>query len=383
MKITGAWLRSQSAQRVLSLFACAGHQAFFVGGCVRDDQLGFKVSDIDIASDATPAQTINLAQNAGIQFRATGIDHGTVTLVVHKKSFEVTTFRKDISTDGRHAGVVFLDDIEEDARRRDFTMNALYADKNGVILDPLNGLKDLHEKRVRFIGDASTRIKEDYLRILRFFRFSAWYANPKFGFNPDTLNAVTKNLKGLKKLSRERVSAEIIKLLTAPNPAPSVATMRSTGVLGAVIAEAEDRLLPILIEYEKACNISPDPLRRLAAIGGHDLQENLRLNKQDTQRLKNLHDHMSSTVQAHELGYRLGEPIARSILLLRAAVFEQQISQNEIERIKMGSRAKFPVKGSDLINAYAGAALGRKLKELEIKWISSEFTLNKQDLLSK
>ena len=212
MKITGAWFRTQAAQQILSLFVGAGYRAFFVGGCVRNDQLGSEVSDIDVATDATPLHTINLAKNAGIRFVPTGIEHGTITLILDKQSFEVTTFRKDISTDGRHAGVAFLDDIEEDARRRDFTINALYADKSGVICDPLNGLKDLQEKRVRFIGDASTRIKEDYLRILRFFRFSAWYSNPECSFDQDTLNAIATNLPGLQKISRERIGSEIIKL---------------------------------------------------------------------------------------------------------------------------------------------------------------------------
>ena len=380
MKLTGAWFEKGSAQRILSLFAGRGHQAFFVGGCVRNDQLGFDVDDIDIATDATPMQTINLAKNEGLQFFPTGIDHGTITIILNRQLFEVTTFRKDILTDGRHASVAFLGNIQEDARRRDFTMNALYADKNGVILDPLNGFKDLHEKRVRFIGDANKRIKEDYIRILRFFRFSAWYSDPKTGFDTDTLNAITQNLQGLQKLSRERISVEIIKLLAAPNPAPTVITMQNTGVLKSIIADANDRLLPILIEHEKTSHTSPNPMRRLAAIGGPSLQKNLRLKKQHTKELENLHQHINSTIRAHELGYRLGENIARSILLLRAAVFEQQISQNDLERTTVGSKAKFPVKGNDLSGAYEGGALGRKLKELEAAWIESEFSLSKEFL---
>ena len=168
------WLKDTRAQRVCRVLGDAGHQIYFVGGCVRNALLGLPDSDVDMSTDATPTRVMALASDAGIKAIPTGIDHGTVTLVVNGAPFEVTTFRRDVATDGRRAVVAFSTDIADDAARRDFTMNALYADAAGRLIDPLDGIEDLHAGRVRFILNPDDRIKEDYLRTLRFFRFSAW-----------------------------------------------------------------------------------------------------------------------------------------------------------------------------------------------------------------
>ncbi|MEP1942651.1 MAG: CCA tRNA nucleotidyltransferase, partial [Sulfitobacter sp.] len=202
------WLTSNSARSVYDAVAAAGHQVFYVGGCVRNALLGAPVSDVDMATSATPEQVIHLSKQAGLKPVPTGIDHGTITVVADGIGYELTTFRRDVQADGRRAVVAFSEDIRDDARRRDFTMNALYADREGVIIDPLGGLDDLRAAKLRFIEDADQRIREDYLRALRYFRFHAWYGNNSEGLDAEALGAIASNLDGLKTLSAERVGAE-------------------------------------------------------------------------------------------------------------------------------------------------------------------------------
>ncbi len=277
-RISAPWLQGDAAQKVCALLTDAGHQAWFVGGCVRDELIGEPVSDLDLATDATPQSVMDLAQAAEIHAIPTGIDHGTVTLVVDGIPFEITTFRRDVATDGRRATVAFSDNITDDARRRDFTMNALYVAPDGQIADPLGGLPDLYARHVRFIENADRRIKEDYLRILRFFRFYAWYGNVNDGPDREGLAACADNIEGLQSLSSERVTAELLKLLAAPDPAPALAAMASTGALAQVLPGADAGSLPVLVHLEQSLEIPADPLRRLAVIGGTP-QEALRLSK--------------------------------------------------------------------------------------------------------
>ena len=207
-RITENWIKDQAAQKVCAMLTDAGKQAWFVGGCVRNALLGAPVSDLDISTDARPEEVIALAAAAGLKPVPTGIDHGTVTVVVDRHPFEVTTFRRDVETDGRRAVVAFADTMEEDASRRDFTMNALYAAPDGTVVDPLGGLPDLEARRVRFIGDPHDRIREDYLRILRFFRFHAWYGSD--GLDRDGYAACAELSDGLENLSKERVGQEFL-----------------------------------------------------------------------------------------------------------------------------------------------------------------------------
>ena len=241
MKLTGDWIERPATQAVCRMIEQGGYQALFVGGCVRNAILGASVNDIDIATDAHPETVISLAGAAGLKPVPTGLEHGTVTVVSDHVPHEVTTFRRDVETFGRHAVVAYSEDVAEDARRRDFTMNALYARPDGTVIDPLNGLRDLQARHVRFIDDPEQRIREDYLRILRFFRFHAWYGDPVAGLDPEGLGAVATHADRLSDLSRERVGAEIVKLLSAPDPAPSVAAMRACGVLVAVLPGSDDR----------------------------------------------------------------------------------------------------------------------------------------------
>ncbi len=245
------WLDDPATRAVCRALTGSGHQALFVGGCVRNALLGRPVADIDIATDATPEEVMALAGAAGLHPVPTGIAHGTVTVVAEGRPFEVTTFRRDVETFGRRAVVAYTRDIAEDAARRDFTMNALYAGPDGTVVDPLGGLPDLLARRVRFVGDPAARIAEDYLRILRFFRIHAWYGDPASGLDADGLAACAAAQAGLARLSRERVGAETAKLLAAADPAPAVAAMAAAGILARVLPGADATPLAALVHLER------------------------------------------------------------------------------------------------------------------------------------
>ncbi|MEO0369901.1 MAG: CCA tRNA nucleotidyltransferase [Pseudomonadota bacterium] len=380
VKVDGAWITAAPSQAIMAMLGEAGHVAYFVGGCVRNSMLNHPVSDIDISTDAPPETVVNLAEVCGLRAIPTGIDHGTVTVVVEDIPHEVTTFRKDVATDGRRAVVAFSKDITEDALRRDFTMNALYADADGTVIDPLSGLSDLRSRRVRFIENAATRIKEDYLRILRFFRFHAWFGDPEAGLDPDGLAACAELADGIAQLSKERIGAEMIKLLAAPDPAPSVAAMRSAGVLAQVLPGADDKFLAPLVHLE--AERAPSPVRRLAVLGGEDAAMSLRLPKSEAKQLGLLRDEMGAMSPSHELGYRHGVGTGYDVLLLRSVLSQTAVRDKDIDDLTKGEDAVFPVSASDLMPEYDGRALGQKLKELERAWIASAFQLTKADLLS-
>ncbi len=382
MKITGDWINEPATQAVCHMLSGAGYQALFVGGCVRNALLDVPVNDIDIASDAWPDQVMQLADAAGFRAIPTGVDHGTITVVAGNIPHEITTFREDVKTHGRHATVAYCADIKSDARRRDFTINALYARPDGQVTDPLGGLADLRARRVRFIEDAGQRIREDYLRILRFFRFYAWYGDTSLGPDAEGLAAVAAHIDGLNGLSRERVGSEMLKLLAAADPAPAVAAMRSTGVLSAVLSGADDRALGPLVHLEMQAHLAVNPLRRLAALGGVDVAKRLRLSRQQAKQLDLLTMEIGQTTGPGELGYRYGVETGHDILLLRAALLETPLADDPVAGLRKGANAVFPVAAHDLMPAYDGPALGARLKKLESRWITSGFTLTKRDLLS-
>lgn len=383
VRITDDWLKDAGAQRLCSMLLEAGFQAYFVGGCVRNALLGAPISDIDLTTDATPETVVALADAAGFDPVPTGIEHGTVTVVVDGHPFEVTTFRHDVETDGRRAVVSFAHSIEEDARRRDFTMNALYARADGTVLDPLGGLPDLRARRVRFIDDAGARIGEDYLRILRLFRFHAWYGDPDQGLDPEALAAASELAEGLDTLSRERIGAEMRKLLAAPNPAPAVAAMAGTGVLARVLPGADITALAPLVHLEQATDTPPQAMRRLACLGGDDHQDRFRLSNADARDLARLRAGLGHTAGPEELAYRHGADAARDISLLNAAMLGVDLPCDLAHRLAMGASARFPVKPIDLMPEYQGAALGEHLRRLEDRWIASGFTLSRDALLGR
>lgn len=370
--VGGDWLQNPHTQAVLAMLTDSGFHALCVGGCVRNALLGVPVSDVDIATDALPEAVSALAEAAGLRAVPTGIEHGTITVVAGGAGHEVTTFRHDIETFGRHARVAFSADLSADAARRDFTMNALYAQADGRVLDPLgSGLADLHARRVRFVGNAGHRISEDYLRILRFFRFCAQYGDPKKGFDAQALDACAAQAVRLEGLSRERVGAEIRKLLDAPDPAPAVTAMEETQVLAHVLPGAEAAPLARLVALERG---QPGSwLRRLAALGGDAAFERLRLSRVAARDLRRLEQAIAGQDTPAALGYRLGAALARDAALARAARHGVCLTKGWQEEIDKGSAAVFPLRPADLIPALQGPVLGAALKQAEAYWIAQDF----------
>ncbi|MGP3696626.1 CCA tRNA nucleotidyltransferase [Rhodobacter sp. NSM] len=380
MRITGDWLSQPGTQTLCAVLDEAGHRALFVGGCVRNALLGQPVADLDLATDALPERVSALASAAGLKVVPTGIEHGTVTVVADGVPHEVTTFRRDVETFGRHAVVAFSDDVAEDAARRDFTMNALYAEISGTVIDPLGGLPDLIARRVRFVGDPIRRIEEDYLRILRFFRFHAIYGDPAGGLDAEGLAACAARVEGIGHLSRERVGAEMRKLLGAADPAPAVAAMERAGVLAPVLPGAESRTLPVLVHLE--AGREPDWLVRLASLGGEDAAGHLRLSRADAQSLEKLLSAVVEEAPPAERGYRLGARLGAGAVLLRAALTATAPPEGWEAAVARGADARFPVRAADLMPALCGPALGARLRELEERWIASGFRLDREALLA-
>lgn len=378
IRVTGDWAETAPTQSVMQMLTGAGHLAYFVGGCVRNALLGVPVADVDISTDARPERVMELAQDAGFRAIPTGIDHGTVTVVAGGVPHEITTFRRDIATDGRRAVVAFADRVEDDARRRDFTMNALYAAADGIVVDPLGGVPDLQARLVRFIEDPGKRIREDYLRILRFFRFHAWYGAA--GIDAEGLAACAEHAEGLETLSKERIGTEMLKLLAAPDPAPAMASFQMTGGLYRILPGADSAALAVLVHLEGAR--APDPIRRLALIGGEDPVANLRLSRQQARELDLLATQVRDMTGAAELAYRFGSDTAENIMLIRSALMSESLPRGLAQDLERGTTATFPISHTDL-PGHTGKALGDHLRQLEQDWIASGFALTKPQLLDR
>jgi poly(A) polymerase len=380
MKISGDWIQHPGTQALCAALAAEGFRALFVGGCVRNALLGVPVADIDISTDALPETVTNIANRAGFRVVPTGLEHGTVTVLAHGEAHEVTTFRRDVETNGRHAVVAFSTDVAEDAARRDFTMNALYAESSGLVIDPLGGLPDLLARRLRFVGDAEARIREDYLRILRFFRFHAVYGDPEGGLDAEGYAACAANAEGIDELSRERVGAEMRKLLGARDPAPSVAAMAQAGILARVLPGADSRALAPLVHLEGG--LPPRWQRRLAVIGGENPADALRLSRADSVSIGRVRAEIGTAKTAAGLGWKLGQAEAEDVILCRSVLLESPLPPDWQAEIERGIQASFPVTAADLMPALQGAALGAKLREIESRWLASGLTLTKAQLLA-
>ncbi len=382
MRVGGDWLENANTQRVMRALEDAGYQAYAVGGCVRNALLDAPIADVDIATDALPEQVQALAKSAGLRSVPTGIDHGTITVISKGEPFEVTTFRRDVSTDGRRATVEFSRDMKDDALRRDFTVNALYVARDGTLVDPLGGLPDIRARRIRFIEDADKRIEEDYLRILRFFRFYAWYGDPDQGPDPEGLAACGAHVDGIARLSKERLGAEMKKLLAAPDPAPSVGAMAACGALAQVLAGADAQYLAPLVHLEQAHGFVPRWQRRLVALGGENLSKALRLSKAEDRYLKAVRAAMEAGKGPAATAYMFGKDQAIDAKLVESAMFGQDLPANFLPEVERGASAEFPVKAADLMERLGtGPQLGLELVRLETLWIDADFRIGKDDLL--
>jgi len=385
-RVTGDWLDAPATQAVLAMLEAGGHRALAVGGCVRNALMGLPVEDVDIATDAAPDRVAVLAEAAGLKPVPTGIAHGTVTVVAGGQGFEVTTFRRDAETFGRRARVEFGAALDEDAARRDFTMNALYAEADGTLVDPLGGLPDVQARHVRFVGRPEDRIAEDALRILRFFRFLARYGDPARPPDPAALAACAAGAGRLGHVSAERVGHEMRKLLAARDPGPAVAAMAATGVLETVLPAASPGALTRMLALEPALpGFGQGPvarwLPRLAALGGRDPAEALRLSRAEAGTLARLDRHPGAP--PHELGYRLGAAEGLAALALGCARAGAPPPAGALDDLYRGAQARFPLKPADLMPALQGAALGRALAQAEAHWIARDFAPDAAELRAR
>lgn len=380
MKITGDWLTRPATQALCDAVLAGGYRIFFVGGCVRNAVLGEAVGDLDLATDALPEQVIHLVEAAGFKAIPTGIDHGTVTVLAGGIPHEITTFRHDVQTDGRHAVVSYSTDLAQDAARRDFTMNALYADPAGEVIDPLGGLPDLLAHRLRFVGEPAQRIREDYLRILRFFRFSATYGDPALCMDAEGLAACAELADGIESLSRERIGAEMRKLLSARDPAPALASMAASGVLRHILTGADPRYVAPLVHLEAGA--PPHWPRRLVVLGGQDWGDELRLSRSEQGLMARLREQIGGTLSPAALGWKLGAQAGADAVLARAALLESPLPAQWQADVARGASSRFPVNAADLMPQLTGPALGAKLAQLESLWLASDLRLTRKDLLA-
>lgn len=384
------WLTAASSRRVIeALEASRSGSARFVGGCVRNSLMSRPVDDIDIATQLTPEQTLAALDAAKIRAIPTGIEHGTITAIVDHQPFEITSLRRDVETDGRRAVVAFTEDWAEDARRRDFRMNALYAAPDGEVFDPVGGgYEDALAGRVIFIGDADERLREDYLRILRFFRFNAWYGA---GIDADGLAACQRQRDGLRQIAKERIWKEFKKLLTAEIPHEAVQAMGASGVLDIVLPEhhGADGLHDLHLT-EQLTGVQPDPMLRLmallprSALAVQQTGPALRLSNEEVARL---------TMWAAD---NLPEPVGMTSKELRATLYwhgKQVVVDRAmlagadvrdlLAAVRAWRRPEFPIKGDDaLAVGLIGRDVGEALSRVARVWVESDFDLEREALLA-
>ena len=389
-RLDTAWLTAGPLARVLDVLDRDGEEARAVGGAVRNELMGLPVSEIDVATTALPQEVMRRAKLAGIRTVPTGIDHGTVTLLVDGQPFEVTTLREDVETYGRKAKVAFGRDWKRDAERRDFTMNALSVSRDGAVHDYVGGLADLKARHVRFIGEAATRIEEDYLRILRFFRFHAAYGAGA----PDkaALAACIAGREGLESLSRERVRAELLKLLTARGAASAVSVMADAGLLVRILGGVPlPQSLDTMAKIESGLKLGPDAVRRLGALAlfviddGDRLYQRLRLSNGEYQRLLSMADgwwHIAggmTEAEARVLLYRLGSQNFTDRVLLAWSRSQDGFDDRRWHDLaalpERWPVPSLPVSASDMMarGVPKGPDLGAALRAAEAAWIAAGF----------
>ena len=386
------WMTSPETRAVMDVLNRDGDMARFVGGCVRSAVLDLPISDIDIATRHTPEQTTKLLEADGIRVVPTGLQHGTVTAVVNHEHFEITTLRLDVETDGRRAVVAFTEDWKEDAARRDFTMNAMFLRPDGRLDDPFGGHADALNGRVRFVGDPATRIREDVLRILRFFRFHAHFG--KDGIDPAGLEACAEHAGLIDTLSGERIRTEFLKLLAAPAPVAVLEIMDAVDILQWFLPGPYDpAALTGLIAFETT---DPDPLLRLAALAPERPEQAFRAS--DRMRFSNAETARFTALSQGGLAKTDGPAVRRIIYRHGNALFEDlvrlakaggRIDSSEalalITRSRDWPRPDLPVRGADIVEMgiAAGPAVGDLLRKVETWWIAQDFAPGRAHCLAE
>ena len=377
------WLRNPSAQKLSKLYKSFGYQVLFVGGCVRNTILKMPVTDIDLATDAQPEEIIKIAKENNIRFVPTGLAHGTITLIIDNKNYQITTFRTDFDHDGRYAKVEFTESLLLDASRRDLTINALYCNHVGEVIDPLNGLDDIKKQKIKFIGNPNERIKEDNLRILRFFRFQAIYGNKNLEIDSIALEACHNHKSKLAALSKERITSELRKILSAPNPLEVIIKMNETGVLNELFQNVSIDSLEAYLKTEEKFKININWLGRLLSLQVTQEEESLKLTRCEFKFLKQTKSAIENQIHVLEFSYYNGVENGKIYSILQNFRHNVILSKNLLNQINSLATKKFPITAKDLMPEIRGKKLGEALRSLEDRWIKSNFTLSKKDLLAE
>lgn len=377
------WLRNPSAQKLSKLYKNFGYQVLFVGGCVRNTILKMPVTDIDLATDAQPEEIIKIAKENNIRFVPTGLAHGTITLMIDNKNYQITTFRTDFDHDGRYAKVEFTESLLLDASRRDLTINALYCNHVGEVIDPLNGLDDIKKQKIKFIGNPNERIKEDNLRILRFFRFQAIYGNKNLEIDSIALEACHNHKSKLAALSKERITSELRKILSAPNPLEVIIKMNETGVLNELFQKVSIDSLEAYLKTEEKFKININWLGRLLSLQVTQEEESLKLTRCEFKFLKQTKSAIENQIHVLEFSYYNGVENGKIYSILQNFRHNIILSKNLLNQINSLATKKFPITAKDLMPEISGKKLGEALRSLEDRWIKSNFTLSKKVLLAE
>ena len=377
------WLRNPSAQKLSKLYKNFGYQVLFVGGCVRNTILKMPVTDIDLATDAQPEEIIKIAKENNIRFVPTGLAHGTITLIIDNKNYQITTFRTDFDHDGRYAKVEFTESLLLDASRRDLTINALYCNHVGEVIDPLNGLDDIKKQKIKFIGNPNERIKEDNLRILRFFRFQAIYGNKNLEIDSIALEACHNHKSKLAALSKERITSELRKILSAPNPLEVIIKMNETGVLNELFQKVSIDSLEAYLKTEEKFKIKINWLGRLLSLQVTQEEESLKLTRCEFKFLKQTKSAIENQINVLEFSYYNGVENGKIYSILQNFRHNIILSKNLLNQINSLATKKFPITAKDLMPEISGKKLGEALRSLEDRWIKSNFTLSKKELLAE
>ena len=377
------WLRNPSAQKLSKLYKNFGYQVLFVGGCVRNTILKMPVTDIDLATDAQPEEIIKIAKENNIRFVPTGLAHGTITLIIDNKNYQITTFRTDFDHDGRYAKVEFTESLLLDASRRDLTINALYCNHVGEVIDPLNGLDDIKKQKIKFIGNPNERIKEDNLRILRFFRFQAIYGNKNLEIDSIALEACHNHKSKLAALSKERITSELRKILSAPNPLEVIIKMNETGVLNELFQKVSIDSLEAYLKTEEKFKININWLGRLLSLQVTQEEESLKLTRCEFKFLKQTKSAIENQIHVLEFSYYNGVENGKIYSILQNFRHNIILSKNLLNQINSLATKKFPITAKDLMPEISGKKLGEALRSLEDRWIKSNFTLSKKELLAE
>ena len=381
------WLKSEPVKVIWQLLSSNTAKVYFVGGCVRDTIQGREINDIDIATDALPSEVLRISQEAGLKVVKTGYEHGSISVIINDECFEVTTFRSDLVTDGRHSKVSFSSNILDDAKRRDFTMNAIYMTIDGDIFDPISGLNDLVNGYVRFIGHPKTRINEDYLRVFRYFRFLSIYGEKNNFIDKVALKACSDAIPFLKKLSYDRIWAEVQKILLVEDPSHVLKKMHLCGVLDLIFPSARIERLQSLLKFEIQIEVEFREINRLVALNRSNVSswaKNFPLKKEQRQWLDKLLLILNDSSSLRVKGYKYKKNLVMAALAIFKSDSAVRLRDKDLAEIKYGSMQRFPLEISDLLEFFQPSKeLGNELRRLKNIWFDSELEYDREDLIKE